>query len=124
MARTIPTVEDRSLQRIAAQVRRLENELESLRRQLRATSCELGDAWAYVAKAPAGGIAAQGGDTPGSASCPVYKLDAGDWASAGFFITVYNMAEEAVTGSAYIQCKRDGVTGVFVADFERCSPEA
>lgn len=83
---------------------------------------------AYIAKTPAGGIAAMSGTTPGSAECDLYRLsdggtlevhtnDSGDTVT----VTVYNIATSAVAGSTFIQCKKEAITGLLLADFEDCT---
>lgn len=56
----------------------------------------------YIARVPAGGIPAlsdvgTAGDTPGSATCQIYKIDSsGVLVDAGFSLTVYNLSREPI----------------------------
>lgn len=65
----------------------------------------------YIARTPSGGIAALDDndtgttpdDSPGSASCNIFYIDEyGEMAPAGFYKTVYNMAQFAVDGNIWI----------------------
>ena len=80
----------------------------------------------YLAKTPAGGIAAMAGTTPGSADCTVYGIVDGeltemeDSEGEAIEVTVYNVAANAVDGETVIQCKEESATGALLADFEDC----
>ena len=56
----------------------------------------------YIAKVPTAGIpalseAGTGGDSPGSATCQIYKIDdTGSLVDAGFSLTVYNLSREPI----------------------------
>lgn len=79
----------------------------------------LGGAW-VVAKAPAGGIAAMSGSTPGSASCGLYRLGSGgDLEQVTGSLTIYHAGSSAVAANAYIQFKVDA-DGNCWADWEDC----
>jgi hypothetical protein len=75
----------------------------------------------YIAKSPAGGIAGRSTDTPGSATCDVYRINAdGDLEDAGYNVTVYNLADASVAASTYIQVKQELASGKLIVDFEDC----
>lgn len=80
----------------------------------------LGGAW-VIAKAPAGGIAAMSGSTPGSAECSLYRLGSGgDLEQVTGSLTIYHAGGGAVGANAYIQFKVDA-DGTCWADWEDCS---
>lgn len=82
----------------------------------------------YIAKTPAGGIAAMSGSTPGSASCTLYYINAGgtltqyqDAGGAAVTKTVLNLSSEAVAGSAYIMAIQELLSGKLLAVWEDCA---
>lgn len=50
----------------------------------------------YVAAPPSGGIPARTADTPGSATCDVYKIVGGDLVDADFDLLVYNISNQII----------------------------
>ena len=81
----------------------------------------------YAGYTGVGGIAAQSGDTPGSAAVTIKQLGAsGDWETvkdgdgSDLTRTVYNMSQSAVAASAYVQIKQESVRGALLVDFEDC----
>lgn len=62
----------------------------------------------YAALAPAGGIPARVGTTPGSADCEIYQVSGGVLKAVYEFAqTVYNINTTSVTGATYLAVTRD-----------------
>jgi len=80
----------------------------------------------YIAKSPAGGIAARSGDTLTSQNCDLYgivddELNAIiDSGSEPHVRKVYNLSTTAIDGSAYLQIRRENATSQFLAVWEDC----
>lgn len=50
----------------------------------------------YVAVPPSGGIPARTAETPGSATCDIYKIVGGSLVDAGFDLLVYNISNQII----------------------------
>jgi hypothetical protein len=81
----------------------------------------------YIGYTGVGGIAAMSGATPGSGDVTLYRFtDAGtveeakDKDNTAVVVTAYNLSDEAVAGSTYVQLKQEGITGRLLVDYERC----
>ena len=66
------------------------------------------------------GVPARSGSTAGSATVTLYKLVGATLTSTSVTVTAYNLSTTAVAGSAYIQVKREYLTGKWLVDFEDC----
>lgn len=78
-----------------------------------------------IAKSPQSGIPPRSGTIPGSASCPVYRIDKNgelvnvlDNQGQALVVPVYHIGSSSVGPNRYIQAKR--IFGSWVADFEDC----
>lgn len=71
---------------------------------------------AYLAKTPAGGIAALSGTTPGSAQCELYAVDhfAGAVSDIGLGIRIYNALATSIPGTAFVPVVQEK-SGAFLA---------
>lgn len=65
--------------------------------------------WSYVCKTGSAGVPARNGNTPGTATVDVYRVAAGGSTleGAGFAVTAYNLAAEAVGENKWIMVLQD-----------------
>ena len=75
---------------------------------------------AAIAYTGVSGVPARSGTTAGSATVTLYKLVGATLTSTSVTVTAYNLSTTAVAGSAYIQVKREYLTGKWLVDFEDC----